>query len=79
MSLTAGRLCEAGVDPKLVLKRVSISVDLPMPVSPAGHHCLSYLIHFALLLTRDGGSVLFLPIPILAFLVLPIPIPSLTR
>ena len=26
--------------------------------------------------TRDGGSVLFLPIPILHFLVQPIPIPS---
>lgn len=34
LSLTAGRVCGAGLDSKLVLKRVSMSVDLPIPVSP---------------------------------------------
>lgn len=34
MSLTFGNVCGLGVDSKLVLNRVSISVDLPKPVSP---------------------------------------------
>lgn len=35
LSLTAGRVWGAGLDSKLVLKRVSIRVLLPIPVSPA--------------------------------------------
>jgi len=35
LSLTFGKSCVLGVESKLLLNNVSISVDLPMPVSPA--------------------------------------------
>lgn len=38
LSLTVGRVWGAGLDSKLVLKSVSIKVDLPIPVSPGGHN-----------------------------------------
>ena len=34
LSLTLGKSCVLGVESKLLLNKVSISVDLPIPVSP---------------------------------------------